>query len=842
MSDAFRLPDSIRPRHYRLALAPDLAAGTFEGRVVIDLDIRARTDTVTLNSVGLAIKRATLGGQPLTVNVDEKAERVAFVAPEPVHGPSTIDIEFSAALSSDMRGFYKSSYTRADGSKATLATTQFEAASARRAFPCFDEPSLKATFEVEMTVPEDRLALSNTDPVSSEPAGAGRKRVRFAKTPVMSTYLLAFVVGEFDRIEAKTKDGTPVRVYTMPGRSALGRFGLEAAVRGLDFFGEYYAIPYRDALAKVDLVAVPDFEAGAMENWGLITFREVALFVDPEKSSVPQRRRVAEVVLHELAHQWFGNLVTMQWWNELWLNESFATFMAYKAADALFPEWKVWEEYVSQTTSEGKSLDALRSSHPIEVPVKDPSEVDQIFDAISYNKGGSVLRMLEAAIGADVFRNGIRGYLKKHRYANASTRDLWNALSESSGQDVASMMATWTGQVGFPVVVATRQGGKLALKQERFLIDRDPEKPAEDPTLWTIPVVGTGGVAVRLERREQEVDAPAGTKLNAGQTGFYRVQYDADTRRALAAASQSLPPDDRYGLLEDGSALMRAGYLSVGDFLDLAAAYEPEEKYHVWAMLTGGLSMLGEVFVGDAHVPALDRWAAGLLKGIVKTTGWDAAGGDSHDRLLLRSVVLGAAARFGAPDVVAEARARFDRAVKDGSPERVPADLRGVVFGAVARHGDAATFESLAKLVEKADLPEVRATLLRAIGGFRSDELVRRALDFALSEKVRPQDAMYTFFGTPIETRRAAWSFVKERWEALSARYGKSWMLGRIIEGAASGIPDEEHAKDVEAFFAKNPAPYATERIKQTLEGVRARAKFRRRHADALAERFAGGR
>lgn len=816
MNDDFRLPDSVKPKHYALTLEPDLDAGTYTGSVSIDLDIKKPTETIALNAVGLDLK------SDASIAIDEKSERATLTFGKPFKpGPARIQIEFKGKLSAHMRGLYRSQYAGPDGKPRVMATTQFEAASARRAFPCFDEPALKATFDVELVVPKDRIAISNTAPVSEKVDG--KKRVKFARTPVMSTYLLAFIVGEFDSIEAQSKDGTLVRVLTTPGRSALGRFALETAVRGLDFFGGYYAIPYREAIAKVDLIAVPDFEAGAMENWGAITFREVALFIDPEKSSVPAKRRVAEVVLHELAHQWFGNLVTMQWWNELWLNESFATFMAFKAADALFPEWNVWEEYLAQTTSGGKSLDSLRSSHPVEVPVKDPGEVDQIFDAISYNKGGSLLRMLETTIGADPFRDGIRRYLTKHRYGNASTRDLWNALSEGTKWDVAAMMAGWTGQTGYPVVVASRK----RLRQERFLL----EGRSDDPTLWTIPISALDAdgkiFSLRLDQREADVDAKW-TKLNAGQAGFYLVHYDADTRPKPAGLSTA----DRYGLIEDATSLMRAGYLSVSEYLRLVGSYGSEENYNVWAQLAGGLSMLADIFVGDPNVPKLEAWAHKLFGPIAKKVGWEKRADEAHHQVLLRTVVLGAASRFGDPGVVEEARKRFQR------PEAIAADLRPVVFGAVARHGNDAALDALVKQYESADLPEVKVQLLSSMGGFRQQAPFRRAFAYSLSEKVRPQDAMYVVAGSPIETRGTAWALVKENWKTLDERYGQSGMIARFIQSAAAGIPSEDHARDVEAFFKDHPAPYATERIKQTLEGIRVRAKFRQKNSTALSEFF----
>jgi aminopeptidase N len=825
VSDEHRLPSNVVPRAYRLVLEPDLEAFTFRGSVEIDLELAKPAAEIVLHAAELEIRSARAGSAVLGIRLDPSKERLVLSSPAPLPaGKAVLSLEFTGVLNDRMRGFYRSVYTRPDGSRGVLATTQFESTSARRAFPCFDEPALKAVFEVTLVVPAALTAVSNM-PLRSEANEGVRRRVRYAPTPVMSTYLLAFAVGEFESLEATTKDGVPVRVHATPGRIGLCRFALETAVRGLEFFDAYYGIPYRESLPKCDLLAIPDFEFGAMENWGAITFRETAIFVDPKKSSVPQRRRVAEVVLHELAHQWFGNLVSPEWWSYLWLNESFATFMAYKAEAALFPEWNVWEEYLAQITSAGKSLDSLRSSHPIEVIVRDPDEVDQIFDAISYNKGGSVLRMLEASMGEEGFRDGVRRYLRKHAYACASSDDLWGAL----GGAVPAMMDGWTRRTGWPVL-HVKAGGKV--RQERFLLDRDPEKPVEDPTLWDLPVAWEGGSG-RLAAREGLLAAPPGSKLNAGQAGFYLVNYDAEGWKALAGRLGSLPAPDRYGLQEDAYSLLRAGYLGIGTYLDLMGAFGAEDNPHVWAGVADGLAALTDVFHGEPAAAKLEVLARNLAGPAAARIGWEERAGESSERILLRSTLIGSAVRFGDPGVVAEAKRRFGDAAKG-----LPPDLRSAIFQAAARHGEDSAFDSLISLYEKADLPEVKVQLLRAMGAFRREAPLRRAVAYALSDKVRLQDAMYVFSGVPIETKAAAWGLLKEHWATIDARYGKSGLIGHFVSAASSGIPREEHAADVEAFFKTHPAPYASEKIKQTLEGIRARAKFRARNSAALARYF----
>jgi puromycin-sensitive aminopeptidase len=846
-SNEFRLPAAVAPKAYRLALEPDLDALTFKGEVAIDLDVKTPSREIVLHASGLDIAEARIGPGALEVRPDPARERITLSAREPLPaGPATVTVRFSGKLSEEMRGFYRSTYTRPDGTKGVLATTQFEATSARRCFPCFDEPALKAVFEVTMTVPKGRIAISNMPPAADEALADGRRRVRFAPSPIMSTYLLAFAVGEFDSIEGKTDTGMPVRVFTTPGRAELGRFALETAIRGLKFFGDYYGIPYERSLPKCDLLAIPDFEYGAMENWGAITFRETAIFVDPKRSSIPQRRRVAEVVLHELAHQWFGNLVTPEWWSYLWLNESFATFMAYKASNALFPEWNIFEEYLAQITSAGKSLDSLRSSHPVEVTVRDPNEVDQIFDAISYNKGGSVLRMLERAIGEKAFQLGIQQFLESRAYACATTDDLWTALGKGTGTDVSAMMNGWTRTTGLPAVFVRRQDGRLHLRQERFFLDRDPEQPAQDPTIWEVPLPmadPSGRVTVhRLTGREAVVDAPSNewVKVNAGQAGFYLAHYDDAGWKALAGAVESLalPPMDRYGLQEDAYSLMRAGYLSVPGYLRLAGSFSREENHYVWAGVAEGIAALTEIFVGDADVPKLEEWGRKLVGPTLRKVGWDEKADDPNERLLLRATLMGASVRFGDPETVAQVRTRFDAARKNLSA--TAPNTRSVVFSGTARHGDASVLDGLIELHEKADLPEVKVQVLRAMGAFRQEALLRRSVAYALSDKVRRQDAMAVFGSIPIEMKPTGWALLQEHWPVLDERYGKSGLIGHFIAAGAGGIPSEEHAAAVEKFFRDHPAPYGSEKIKQTLEGIRARARFRARNRSGLAQFFTG--
>ena len=591
-SQAVLLPNNVKPLRYAIHLTPDLFAYTFDGEETIDVEVLEATDTIVLNAAEMSISAASImdagnaavDASAIELNADDETVSISFPsAIEP--GPAVLHIAFTGELNDRLTGFYRSVYTRADGTFRTMATTQFEPSSARRAIPCWDEPAMKASFQLTLTVPADMDTVSNMPP-TDETVDGDTKTVRFGESPVMSTYLLAFIVAELGMIEQQAENGTMVRVLTTPGKEEQGRFALETSVALLSYFNDYFGIPY--PLEKLDHIAIPDFAAGAMENWGAITYRETALLVDPAISPAATRQRVAEVVSHEMAHMWFGDLVTMQWWDDLWLNESFASWMGDKAVDHIHPEWKMWTQFVANDTIRAFSLDGLKNSHPIEATVHTPAEVEELFDAISYSKGASIIRMLEHYLTPETFRDGLRRYLDAHRYSNARTADLWEALEDASGKPVKSLMDTWTSQMGFPVLnVQSRHeadGVRLDVSQSRFLFSNVIEDEGSDESSWKVPLnVATSwddvGAATLLEAREDTITlppAPSGEaswfKVNASQTGFYRVNLSPRDWDALipAVTSRTLSDTDRLGLQNDAYALSRAGYLPVSQFLALA--------------------------------------------------------------------------------------------------------------------------------------------------------------------------------------------------------------------------------------------------------------------------------
>ncbi|TLZ46340.1 MAG: M1 family metallopeptidase, partial [Methanobacteriota archaeon] len=555
-----RLPGTIQPEEYRIELRPDLTHFTFEGEESVAVRVLRSVKTVEMHASDLEVTRATIqvgGGGPVaaaTIELSKKEERLRLTFATPIpKGSATLRLAFSGILNDELAGFYRSRYTMSDGKEGYMAATQFESTDARRAFPCWDEPAAKATFEVSLVVPKGMAAVANTRPTEGKELGGGTRLVRFAKTPRMSTYLLAFAIGPLEAIERAAKKGTKLGVWALPDRIAHGRWALDESTRVLDYLNDYYGIPY--PLEKLDHIALQDFAAGAMENWGAITYRERILLFDPATSSAQTRQSIVEVIAHETAHMWFGDLVTMAWWDDLWLNESFASWMGTKTTGALHPEWKMWTQFLEQDIVRGLTLDGLRSSHPIEVPVRDPAEIREIFDDISYAKGASVLRMLEQFLGEAAFRRGIRNYLKAHAYSNARTEDLWRALGAASGRPVGALMGTWTRQTGFPLidVGVSRKAGdaRIALSQSRFLYNHILGS-SKDATRWKVPVrISRAGqrkpISLLLEKKSESHPLPRSRrpltkdwiKVNAGQTGFYRVNYPPEEwdrlRQAVAA-------------------------------------------------------------------------------------------------------------------------------------------------------------------------------------------------------------------------------------------------------------------------------------------------------------------
>lgn len=860
------LPSSVVPRNYEVHLCPNLDNFTFDGVISIDINICEPTREITLHAADLEIKavdvkvwsdaKLFMAVVPVEVRFDQEAETATFVFAEelPV-SRAFLSIKYTGVLNDKMAGFYRSKYTTADGRTKYLATTQFEATDARRALPCWDEPARKATFDVSLIVPKDLVALSNMPVQSVTPLeNTGLKAITFDRTPIMSTYLLAFVVGEFEFVETRTNNGTLVRVYTMPGKTEQGKFALDVGKRSLELYNSYFDVPY--PLPKLDMIAIPDFAAGAMENWGLVTYRENALLIDQANSSATSKQRVAEVVAHELAHQWFGNLVTMEWWTNLWLNEGFATWMANFVLDGLFPEWDIWTQFLSDDYASALSLDGLRSSHSIEIPVNHPNEISQIFDAISYSKGASVIRMIHDFIGADVFRAGLQIYLKRHAYGNAVTEDLWKALEEASGQPVQKMMDTWTKQAGYPSIkVHLRDDGICVLWQKRFLASGEALTEDEDAQQWEIPMAAELNYGMGDSKQVKNIFSEICTldikgvnfvKLNSGQVALVRVNYLPEQWQALAEAIRQgkLAPADRYGIISDALSLARAGHMSTGQLIRLVASYKNEENYTVWMAVLGALGALDNILEETPESASFASFATSALAPIAGKLGWrETSSVETHTTKLLRENVLAAMGNYGDQNILAEARKRFYNHVF--KVRSVDPNLRKAVYGITAKHGDSVTFNTIIEMYQKETFQEEKLRLLMALGKFSDSVSLSAALEYSFnSGEVRHGDIMYVFssLGSHTKGRRAVWKFMTDNWEKISERYsgGGLKMLGHIISGVCSGFASIEDAEIIERFFKDNPAPSATRAIAETLERIRVKAIWHQRDKDDIVSALRG--
>lgn len=695
------LPANVIPRHYDLTLEPDFEKLTYDGTVVIDLDVADDSKVISLHTIDLKLHSAKISsaGQTISswpkITTDEKTQvtTLAFDTAVSKGSKAQLEIKFTGELNDKMAGFYRATYKNPDGSPGVLATTQMEPTDARRAFPCFDEPSLKAEYTVTLVADKKLTCLSNMDVASETEVEGGKKAVKFNKSPLMSTYLLAFVVGELNMIESNAFR-VPVRVYAPPGYDIEhGRFSLDLAAKTLAFYEEVFGIAF--PLPKMDQIAIPDFSAGAMENWGLITYRIVDLLLDEKVSGAATKERVAEVVQHELAHQWFGNLVTMDWWDGLWLNEGFATWASWYSCNKFYPEWNVWQTYVTDSLQRALSLDSLRSSHPIEVPVKKADEINQIFDAISYSKGSCVLRMLSTYLGEDTFLEGVRKYLKKHAYGNTVTGDLWSSLSDASGRDIDSVMDTWTKHVGFPVVTVTEKDDKtITVKQNRFLRTGDL-KPEEDEILYPIflGLRSKSGVdsSVTLDTREKDISVDGDFfKLNANHTGIFRTAYSPERLKKLGEAAKQglLSVEDRAGMIADAGALAASGHQKTSGVLNLLKGLDTETEFVVWNEIIARVSSVQSTWVfEDKPVrEGLEKFQRDLVSKKAHEIGWEFSDKDGHVEQQMKAMMFGSAGLSGDETIIKAAKEMFGKYMA-GDKSAVHPNIRGSVFSMALKYG-----------------------------------------------------------------------------------------------------------------------------------------------------------
>lgn len=843
-----RLYEQFRPKHYDLHLTLNKTTMTFNGSVTITGQKTGRpSQRITLHQKGLSISKATiihedkLGNKEVAItriNSQKTYDEVRLHTGQNMRsGTYTVNLEFSGTITRPMNGIYPC-FFEYEGKQEMLLATQFESHHAREAFPCIDEPEAKATFDLTLTTEVGEAVIANT-PVKQQTTTGSAVTTSFETTPIMSTYLLAFVTGKLERKQKTTKQGVLVSAYATPAEVKFTDFALDVAVKSLEFYDDYFGIPY--PLEKCDMIALPDFASGAMENWGCITYREQCMLVDPANTSLPTKQYVAMVVAHELAHQWFGNLVTMRWWTDLWLNEGFASWIEYLAVDHIFPEWDMWTQFIVDEQLAAFKLDALEHTHPIEVAVHHPDEIRTIFDTISYAKGSSVIHMLHEYLGRDAFRDGLRHYLKQHAYSNTDTIDLWQSLETISKKPVRAFMHAWTSQPGFPIVKAELKDQSLQLSQETFYVNRN-NIPDAKPLLWPVPLLSDdSSLPDELTKQSGSYTVTEGEllKINRNQSGFYRTIYDHDHTLALAAAvkNNTLEPLDRLSLLSDLFEAAKAGYTTTTDALALLEAYSNEDHSVVWDSIAVNIGELRLVMGSDELRDVLKPYIRTLVKTQLKRLGWTAKKGEAHLDSLLRTTILGLAASADEPSVVKKCQEMFASMKRS---EDIDPDLRGIVYGTVARLGGAAEFDKLLELHNSAVNSEERVVLTSALTSFRQPELIKRALAQTNSDNVRLQDSQYWLVYSFVNrhAREAAWEWLKENWGWLEANLGSDLSFYRFPIYAARGFSDTAFLKDYTAFFASVDKPGLERSVKQGQEIVEWHADWKQRDYDSILKYF----
>ncbi|BFZ55673.1 Aminopeptidase 2 mitochondrial [Savitreella phatthalungensis] len=833
---------AIKPRHYDLHLRNlDFERGAFQGRVAIRFEAEKPLREISLNAVDLDVQHASVGDvRAEDISYTKDDGRVHLKFPKDV-ATGELSLVFAGQMNDLLAGFYRAHYTY-KGEKRWLGSTQMEAIDCRRAFPCCDQPDAKATFDVTITADRKYTVLSNMPVKKEVEEDDGQKTTSFETTPIMSTYLIAWVVGELEYLETFTSGRhtprIPVRMYTTAGLVEQGKFSLDLAAKTLDYFAEMFDIPYD--LPKLDMIGCEAFAAGAMENWGLITYRQTEVLIDEAQSGADAKERVAETVQHELAHQWFGNLVTFDWWRDLWLNEGFATFISKLSGDAFFPNWRIWDKFVTADMQSALTLDGLPSSHPIDVPINRASEVDQIFDAISYLKGAMLIRMLCAYLGQDVFLAGVRHYLKRHKYGNTVTSDLWKALSEVSGKDVASVADVWTSKVGYPVLNVTG----THLEQHRFLSIGEV-KPEDDETIYWVPLeakrydseeVDKAAMTVRKQERKAGL-----WKYNTGHTGIYRVNYSPDHLLELARLQQKLSVTDRAGLLADAGALAAAGYGKSSALLALMAEWKDEPDFVVWSEIAARLSAVTQAwaFESDETLAQLRSFKRKLVSDKAHELGYDFSEitADNESDFVegqFKALMFELAADSGDEKVVAAAKEMF-------AANNIPPNLRSGVYRVISREGTDEQYKELHAIVAKPDLPfETRLNALRSLGASKDAARISSTLDLFNAPYVKNQDV-----GTLLQGLRghrqgieALYKFLISHWEVIDKRLPSAVgsLKGGAVKTCLLGLTDESYIEKTREFFADKDCSGFDRLIEQAYDAIRSKARWVRRDADDVKQ------
>ncbi len=845
LAAAQRLPEVARPENYKLTFSPDLESAKFEGDETISLRVLKPTAEITLNAVDIDFHDVTIssGGttQKAKVTPQKENEMVVLAVDKPLAaGPATVHITYTGILNSEMRGLYLGK----DDQGRKYAATQFEATDARRAFPSFDEPDYKATFDITAVAPTGMVAISNQKVVSDKPGADGKHTVRFATTAKMSSYLAALVVGNFEYVEGEA-DGIPIRVYATTGKKDMGKFSLEAAEHILTYYDKYFGIKY--PYGKLDLIALPDFSAGAMENTGCITFREVILLIDEKQGSVELKKEIGDVIAHEMAHQWFGDLVTMKWWDDIWLNEGFATWMSSKPMQAWKPEWNYKLDNVADT-GQTMNVDSLANTRPIHQDADTPAQIQELFDGIAYGKAAAVLRMLESYLGEDTFRAGVNAYISQHKYGNATAEDFWGAQAKTSKKPVDVIMPTWVKQAGLPIINVKSQcsnnSTNVTLSQQRYYFDRAKFSEPNDQ-IWQIPLCIKGSSDPKgapkcelLTKKEETFTLPGCSTWvlgNASSTGYYRVGYQPESVHGLATdAEAKLSPAERISLENDIWASVRVDREPVGDYLAFAQGLQPDRNRAVLADLLGGLDYVGRNLATDADREGYRTWLRNFLSPILKDVGYEPKPGESDEQKTLRARLYRASG-FDArdPETLAQARKIADKALAD--PNSIDRELASSALPLAALNGGQDFYDKVMTALKNTKAPEEYYMYFFTLPRFGDPQLLQRTLEFGVSPDVRSQDALQ-LVGEVMENpsgEKLAWDFVRQHWSEME-KAGGPFASAEVV-GATSSFCDAGLRDQVTEFFSDHKVAAAERTYKQSIERINNCIDLKAQQAPQLA-------
>jgi len=832
-----KLPKTVVPIHYSVDLQPNLSALTVRGTVKVDIEVREPTDRLVLNALGLTFTGTTLDDitSATSTAVDENQQTVTFTFPRAIAvGHHQLRIGYTAPINRNGRGIYALDY-ELDGRRKRMIASHSEPADARRIFPGWDEPAFKATFALTITVPQRYMAVSNTPIAHEEPLRGDRKRVTFERTPRMSTYLFLLAAGELERLTTEV-DGVTIGVVTTQGKSASGRYALDRIADLLKYFNEYFGVTY--PLAKLDLIALPGYAASAMEHWGAITSFETSVLYDPEKSSLDAQGRILYLLAHEVAHQWFGNLVTMAWWNDIWLNEGFASWMQYKAAERLQPGLQPWLS-ASGDKQSAMERDTRRTVRPVRHPVADETEANRIFGSITYNKGQAVVRMAESYLGEDLFRDAMRRYMTEHAYSNANADDLWRVLDAASGKAIGSVLSAYVEQTGVPLVTAQARcvddEQRLALRQDRFAL-RDAQ-----PQRWPVPILfGAPGHKAKTILLDGTAEISAGRcgdaiKLNLGDDGYYRVRYDAALQEALARKFSIMAPADRINLLSDAWALIEALREAPSAYFTLADQLTGDDHRGVVEQLANTLARVNKVERGRPERAAFQAYARALLRPMFEHLGWQVDAGEPAERALLRARLIRTLGDLGDEAVIAEARRRFEAFQQD--PAALPAGLREPVMHLVGRAADRAIYDRLRELGRKSKSNAERTLYYSALASALDPALARETLAIVLTDEV-PNDTarrLISWVASLGEQPELAVEFVKRHFETLVGRHDASFR-DTVMSSLMANFSEPARAEELKAFAPAYETPNGRTEAERTRERILADAEFVAHQIPAIDE------